>query len=209
LSPDRERRIYSPGLLLFGSLSDSLQFLLEGVYQVGQASEDIDHQAWKGVVEFDFSTGPFGVKLHFEENSGDGDSTDSVDNNFDAFYPNNHGYRGWADKIGGVNSQDTFLELRYRLSDQFKIKAQAHHFALSNPKGPWYNFNGSSIIGTPGSGNTTAGIGEEIDISLEWSLRKGESIRLTQAHFIPTGIGKEITAGDPSFITYVWFLINK
>ena len=38
---------------------------------------------------------------------------------------------------------------------------------------------------------------------------KGESIRLTHAHFIPTGVGKKITAGDPSYMTYVWFLINK
>ena len=182
---------------------------MEGVYQFGQAAADIDHQAWKGVVEFDFATGPLGIKLHFEENSGDGDATDDVDNNFEAFFPNNHGYRGWADKIGGINSQDTFLELRYRLSDQFKLKAQAHHFALSNPTGSWYSFNGARVVGTPDGNNTTTGIGEEIDISLEWSPRKGESIRLTHAHFIPTGVGKELTAGDPSYMTYVWFLINK
>ena len=78
------------------------------MYQFGQSTEDIEHQAWKGVVEFDFATGPLGIKLHFEENSGDGDATDDVDNNFEAFFPNNHGYRGWADKIGGINSQDTF-----------------------------------------------------------------------------------------------------
>ena len=29
-----------------------------------------------------------------------------VDGDFEAFYPNNHGFRGWADKMGGINSQD-------------------------------------------------------------------------------------------------------
>ena len=41
---NRERRVYSP-VYFFRKFIGIFQFLLEGVYQLGQSTEDIEHQA--------------------------------------------------------------------------------------------------------------------------------------------------------------------
>ena len=121
-APDRNRQIYSPGLLITGKLSPSVKYLAEGTYQLGQATDDVDPQRLESSGEARWSSGPTGLRFHYENNSGDGDSTDSVNNDFVPFYPNNHAFRGLADKIGGINSQDLLLEARYAVNDVFKSK---------------------------------------------------------------------------------------
>ncbi|MBM76384.1 MAG: hypothetical protein CMK59_13345 [Proteobacteria bacterium] len=205
--PDRNRQIYSPGLLLTGKLSSSIKYLVEGTYQTGQVNDDVDHSAWKAVLDLNWSSGPTGLRFHYENNSGDGNSNDSVNNDFVPFYPNNHAYRGLSDKVGGINSQDLLLEFRYAINDTFQVKTQAHHFALSNPDGHWYRNNGTSMGSA--SNNDSSTIGEEIDLVLEWSPRKGETFRLVHAHLFPRGAGEEIAGSDSSSATYIWFLVSK
>jgi hypothetical protein len=205
---ERKRHIYSPGLLLSGAVSPSLRYAVEGTYQKGQAAEDIDHEAWKAVVQIDWSEGPAGTRIRYEENSGDGDPADSVDNNIEPFYPANHGFRGWSDKVGGINSRTLSLEGRYSASDHITLKIVGHHFALSNPEGSWYQNSGAPMGVTP-DGNTDSVLGEGIDAAVEWSPRKGESFRLVHAHMIPRGAGEKIAGSDSSSATYLWILLNK
>ncbi len=204
---ERSRHIYSPGLLFSGT-AGSLDYFVEGLYQFGQESEEVDHRAWKAVADATWKKEQFGLGFRYEENSGDGDATDQVNNNLEPFFPPNHGHRGWADKVGSINSRDLAIRVSYQLTEQFKLKVQGHHFALSNVSGSWMQNNGSAHGVTP-LNNTVSTLGEEVDLEIEWSPRKGESFRLTHAHFIPTGVGKEIGGSDRSSTTYLWIMLRK
>lgn len=200
---ERDRTVVSPGVLLSGEPVKGFTYEAEGVFQRGQASEDIDHSAWMTAVKAGLEKDSFVVRGGLEVNSGDGDPTDDEDNDFEDFLGARHKYRGAADWVGGKNSMDITLGAGVKTTFKVNFFADYHLFRLQNPTGAWYNFKGD-VIGLAPENNTDATIGHEVDLAVNYTPIKGFNFRLGHAFFATDGVGEEIAGPDASNYTYLW-----
>ena len=213
---ERDRMILSPGLRLIGNPVPELGYELQGIYQTGRASADIAHAAWSVSAQADYKTEKWGTTARYENNSGDSDATDDVDNNFEAFLGARHKFRGWADRIGGVNSQIITLGGNVRPIERVNLTLNYHNLRLSNPNGLWYNFK-LDVVGIPDANNTDSNLGNEIDALVNYKAAKGVSFKLGHSVFIPDGAGADIIAGQmttddtqqPYHFSYLWMVAER
>jgi hypothetical protein len=202
-NPMQDRRIYNVGAFAKGKPTGEISYSAEGIYQFGQESADVEHSAWLGAATFGYHKGGKGVTAFYEESSGDGDATDTVNNDFDAFQGARHKFRGFADVIGASNVRDYGVKAKYKVNDKAVFLAHIHRFELSNSEGNWYELNGDAV-GTPVAGNTDALLGHEVDLVVNFKPMKGVKFQLTEAIFAPSGYGAELTAGDLTTTTFLW-----
>lgn len=213
---ERDRMVYSPGLRLIGSPTKEFSYELQGIFQTGRASTDVTHEAWSVAAQTDYKTEKWGTFARYENNSGDGDATDDVDNNFEAFLGARHKFRGWADRIGGVNSQIITLGTNYRPIDLVNVILNYHNLRLSNPNGLWYDFR-LDVIGVPNTNNTDTNLGNEIDALINLKAAKGVSFKFGHSVFIPDGAGADIVAEtmttndtqQPYHFSYLWIVAER
>ena len=204
----RERRVWSPGLRVYGS-QNKFYYDLEGVYQFGQASAYIAHQAWMGTAKLGVKLDNLDLALYYEENSGDGDPDDKVDNNMEAFIGKFHGLRGFADQVGGINSRDMSIQGVAKVNDKNDFIFQAHQFQLSKPTGSWYSFN-SAYVGTASADNTNANLGSELDVVLQYKPVPGAKLQFGHSIFTPQGAGADIKGSDKVLnFSYIWLVVKK
>jgi hypothetical protein len=212
----RDRLVVSPGLRLSGEPSKGLSYELQGIVQKGRASDDVDHSAWSVLAQTDYATEKWGLVARYDHSSGDGDATDDVDNNFEAFLGARHKFRGWADRIGGTNSQVTTIGANVRPMDRLNLMLHYHNLRLSNASGLWYNHR-MDVVGLPGANNSDTNLGNEIDALVNYKPAKGVSFKLGHSVFIPDGAGADVisesmTTDDtqqPYQFSYLWMVAER
>jgi hypothetical protein len=207
-NPTRDRLVVGPSLRLQGKPTESFSYSLDGSYQFGRATADVSHEAWMAAAKLNYKKDNFGSSIWFEENSGDGNANDDVDNNFEPYYGAFHKFRGFADKVGPINSRDIGLGTTLKMRKNLSAKVDVHYFQLSNPEGTWYSSN-RTPIGTAAVGNEDSTLGQEIDLLLTYKPIKGVKLNTGYSVFRPDGAGAELTGNDPMHFAYLWMIVNK
>lgn len=205
---ERDRLIISPGLRLTGSPTDGLNYTVQGIYQLGHASEEIDHAAWSASADLKYGTEKWGIASRYENNSGDGDAADGEDNDFEAFLGARHKFRGFGDVLGGVNSQDMSLGANFIPMKGLNLMFNYHNLRLSNPEGTWRNARLDDMGLTP-DGNSDATLGSEFDAVVNYKPASGVNFKLGHSVFMPSGAGAEIVGEDAYQFSYLWMVAQK
>lgn len=200
---NQDRRIYTLGAYAKGKPAQNIFYSLEAAYQMGQESADVSQSAWMAAGELGYKKSGKKLAVFYEELSGDGDSTDNVQHDFDSFQASRHKFRGMADVVGTKNIRDYGVKTNVAIKEKFELIADVHHFELSNPEGFWYAVSNQAIGGGE-AGNTESVLGNELDLRLDYKPSKSMNLQLTEGIFMPSGYGAEITAGDVSMTTYLW-----
>lgn len=201
--PEQNSQVYSVGAFAKGKPTGEISYSAEGIYQFGQESTDVEQSAWLVAADLGYHQKGRGASVFYEESSGDGDATDTVNNDFDAFQGARHKFRGFADVIGTSNVRDYGVKTKFKLNKKTTIIAAAHHFELSNPEGYWYSIK-QQPIGGGEVGNEDSVIGNELDFLILFKPYKGVSIQLVEAIFSPSGYGAKVTEGDLTTTTFLW-----
>jgi hypothetical protein len=141
-------------------------------------------------------------------NSGDGDTTDGVDNNFEGFIGRFHGLRGWSDQVGATNLRDYSVRLQIPLRENLLSKIEGHQFQMDNPTGNLYTFNGE-VIGTANASNTERNLGKELDLLLVHKIHDGVSMKWGHSIFMPEGAKQDFAGSDPIHFSYLWMTVQQ
>ena len=205
---DQHRRVISPGLRIFNKAKSPFFYDFEGTIQTGQASETVRHFAWSAVAKLGVNISSTQLAMYYEENSGDGDATDDVDNNFEGLIGKYHGLRGWADQVGGINSRDISLQVQQSINDEWQAHLQAHVFQLSNPNGGWYGFN-QKLVAMTADGNTSNDLAKEIDAVLLQKPYPGLSIKYGYSVFLPDTVATDLRSDEIMHFPYIWLVLDK
>ena len=203
-NPERDRNIFSPGLRLEGKLTPTFEYILDTTQQFGIDGEN-DHRAWRTQATLSYKWSIFKTMLHYEERSGDGDSTDTTTNDFEPFFSAGHKFRGFGDYIGLSNIRDISGRFTVDPTPYASILFDYHYFQLSNPKGNWFTINGTRGMG---SGDDST-LGQEFDLVVELQPYKKTSIKVGHALFLPMGEGKKLAGDDWSSSTYIWATFKR
>ena len=103
-------------------------------FKPAERGADVSHSAWSVSAQADYKTEKWGTMARYENNSGDGDATDDVDNNFEAFLGARHKFRGWADRIGESTARSSPLA-QFRPMDRVNVILNYHN--LETVKSQW------------------------------------------------------------------------
>ena len=197
--PSRARDIFSPGLRLEGKLTSSLSYVLDHTQQFGTDGNN-NHRAWRAQATVDYKWSNYSLKLHYEERSGDGDSTDDAINDFEPFFGAGHRFRGFGDYIGFANVRDWSTRAKADFNSFASLMLDYHYFQLSNPNGHWFTLGGTRGLGSGGDSN----LGQEFDLIVILRPYKKTSIKIGHALFVPMGEGQTIAGEDWSSSSYIW-----
>ena len=204
---DIYRRIYSPGVLLTGK-SNALFYKVEGTYQFGQESDVESHLAWMGVGELGYQKDRFKLSAYGEINSGDGDSSDDVNNDFEGFIGRYHGLRGWSDQVGATNLRDYSLKVQLPLQDKLIAKIEGHQFQMDQPTGNLYTSNGA-VAGTASPDNTERNLGKELDLLVVHKPFDGITMKWGHSIYLPEGPKQDVIGSEPVHFSYLWMTVQQ
>lgn len=123
--------------------------------------------------------------------------------NFDQLFTNRHKFNGLIDIVGRRNLNTYELGYKKSISDKLKLTLKYLSFSQKSTGVGAYNQPTSSVI----SGNVEESqIGQEVDLNLDYSLSKGESLGLGVSSFDHGDYFNDDP--DNSHFTYLQYLIK-
>ena len=213
---ERLRRIASPGARATGSIG-GFEYSGEGSIQFGQAdglcedpcviptSDTNDHFAWAYATSVRYTIGvpwkPF-LGLAADGASGDGDPNDGDSEEFDNFFPSNHGKYGAMDLIGWRNMSDEHATIGVSPLAGLVVSADVHVLGLQQEAGTWWDAAGNRM--DDGLYDlyyaTSRSLGTEGDLGVVWR-KPGTPIKASAgvSRFWPGPAAEERKGPDPSW----------
>ena len=145
--------------------------------------------------------------FEYDVATGDRDPSDGRSGEFFNLFPTNHQYYGYADLMGWRNMQDfrpmfTVTPVR---SLQFDI--DYHRFYLLAARGPWKNASGA-VLGFEPTGESGTHVGDELDFTLAFPLRKHLKILSGYSLFLPGEFASKTRGEDKQHFVYLQTLVD-
>ncbi len=162
----------------------------EGKVQTGALS--LDHHAFASHIQGtytwrDCSHQPF-VSLFYDYGSGDENPGDSEDTGFQNLFPTNHKFYGSMDLFSWRNIHDFGTTFAIKPTPKTLAKIDIHSFWLPETADAWYRANGATTIRSSAAGrNVDNHVGEEIDLTLNWTVHRFATIGAGYSHFFTGG----------------------
>ena len=153
---------------------------------------------------FDFAWLPhLGVEYDF--GSGDRDPADRKIETFQNLFPSNHPPYGSMDVFSWQNMHDAAFNAKIQPCKQMWIQAEYHTFWLASTDDVWYRSNGSSAVRplTPAARTASNYAGSELDLVVNWAVRKELTLQAGFAHFFAGDYLKDTGAHDDADFGYV------
>ena len=117
--------------------------------------------------------------------SGDRDPADRNIETFQNLFPSNHPPYGAMDVFSWQNMHDAAFTAKIQPCKSVWIQAEFHAFWLASTDDVWYRANGSSAVRplTPAARTASNYAGSEVDLVVNWSVRKELTVQAGYAHF--------------------------
>ncbi len=158
--------------------------------------------AWAALAEisrrFGAVRGAPSVHLGFETASGGGSTGERK--TFFNLLPTNHKFYGSLDYSAFSNLRDLYAEVRWAASAKLSLTATIHDFGLVDRSDAWYGGSGAFserelgyAARRPASGRfESSALGQELDLSAQWSLPSKLGLRLDAGWFFGGSAAGEI-----------------
>ncbi len=174
------------GLRAFATFG-GLALVAEGDLQTGKTQADntilAGATAVKATWTFNGVWGSPYIMGEFSAASGDGDTSDGVDSNFNQLFPTGHIHLGYMDYVGWQNVIAGRGSIGIRpWRAHFWI--DVHHFAAWDPRGAWYAANGS-VFRAADPSRTQNTLGTEVDFSATVPIIANVAIAGNFSFFVP------------------------
>lgn len=158
----------------------------EAAYQWGGwANADISAWNWSADGGYTFGETPWKPRIGagIDWASGDKNPFDRKVETFDSLFQAGHKYFGYIDLIGRQNVLDIYANVMTTpITDKVKTETWYHCFWLDSDTDALYN-----VAGVPGrrdrSGHSGTELGQELDITVTWTLDVHSSILIGYSHF--------------------------
>ncbi len=217
---ERHREIASPGVRAVGSLG-GFDYSAEGGVQFGRAdgmcedpcdiptSETNDHFAWAYAASARYTLGvPWKPYLGVASDmaSGDGDPNDGDSEEFDNFFPSNHGKYGAMDLIGWRNMTDEHASIGVSPAAGWVVSADVHLLGLQQQYGIWSDASGTDM--SDGDYDlyyaSSRNLGTEADLGVSWR-KQGSPLKASAggSRFWPGPAAAERRGANPSWWAFV------
>lgn len=219
--PERDRRIFSPGLRAAGTFGSILRYGAEGSVQAGVSngtcqppcttiptSEKNDHFAWAVAallqLTFPVAGAPW-VGAEFDMASGDGDPNDGESREFDTFFPSNHPNYGVMDLMGWRNMRDIRLRAGAAPFAGWTFSADVHLLGLQQRHGAWTDAAGN-VLDDPELDLYDADVrdlGTELDVGASWAPSPPVKMAAGWSLFVPGPAARQRRGDDVSTWAFV------
>ena len=167
----------------------------EGGYQFGKNRDDSNHDAGFMVAglgrKIDHCWNPV---LWFYYDWSSGGDVRGERQGFDHLFPLGHRYHGWMDFYARSNIEAPNMLLTFQPREKLQVQLWWHYFFLENKNDTPYNLNMTPF--NPGNTPAAAGLGHEIDTTLQWNITPRTDILFGYSHFF-AGDYYKLTPGVP------------
>jgi hypothetical protein len=214
--------LYTLGARAFGPVYGNLAYEAETAWQFGDREisgrffdNELNISAWYASLELKYTFAetwgkPF-LLLGADYASGDGDPTDDSVETYNQLYPLGHAYFGYIDTVARQNIKALKLGAGIILvPNKLTVAVDYHWFWRADEGDGIYNAGGapvrSAIFVTPGGRTVTAQeneLGQELDLTLSYTLNRHLSFALGYSHFYTGDFLKETGSGDDTDFFYL------
>ncbi len=170
---------------------------LEFAGQFGKANDDADigksavaaHVDVKAVIPV-WSKPFVGIEGNFA--TGDLDSDDDQNNQFNNLFPTNHIYYGSMDLASWSNALNMAVRTGFKPSKHFILNLDYWVLAKATTKDNWYNVTGAKTVSDVPGGDRL--LGHELDLTLKFPIVKPLKVVAGASIFIPeySGVGSDV-----------------
>ena len=172
-----------------------------------------DLRAWMGVWRAGYAPGsaPWRARgfAEFSYGSGDRDPTDERTGTYDMLFGGRHAHMGMVDVLGRQNVQASRVGSDFRPNEKMYLIFEYFSFWLSSRHDGLYRVDGTLVTPSRSGGAANSHIGQEVDLTLEYTLTDYLYIEAGAGRFSPGGFLEKARGTDiPRTLLYVAFELS-
>jgi hypothetical protein len=159
-----------------------------------------DHvDAWGGswLMGYTFAGVPGTPRLAVEYNyaTGDGNPRDGSRNTFELLYPTRHDLISLSDQVGWKNIEQTRGRVDWKPGPNWMVTPSYSAMWLADAHDALYNPSGTVVVPRISNGSAGRWVGQEVDLSAQYSITRAMQIGTGVAHIFPGTFLRRATPG--------------
>jgi hypothetical protein len=136
------------------------------------------------------------VVAEYNYATGDGNPHDGRGNTFQLLYPTAHDRHGLSDQVGWRNIHQLRGTVEIRPHPKWTLTPSFNAFWLADAHDALYNSQGNVVVARVANGSAGRWVGQEVDLSSQYSLTRVTQIGAGFAHIFPGTFLKRATPGQ-------------
>jgi hypothetical protein len=202
-----DENLWTYGFRWTGSLPPGFDYTVEAARQRGNFSTD-SIGSWGGYAILGYTISEVPLKPRFSAQydyaTGDNKLKDGKVGAFDQLYPSNHGVFGLVDLLGWRNMRQMRVGVEVKPTKRLRINFDFRDLYLASGNDSLYSSTGAVLVKSPATGALHRDIGQEPDLSANFSVRRNITIGAGYGYLFVGRFLTENSPGDRASIVYTF-----